>query len=70
MASRRVAVIVTALEKQGATARPTKAAGGWFIKFPNGDTVTIHGSESDARAEKNTRARVLRAGLTWPFDKK
>lgn len=65
---KRVRVIVVALERQGcAVERKTK---GWFIKFPNGDSTIIHLSESDHRAEKNTRARVLRAGLEWPFDGK
>lgn len=67
-ASKRNRIIITDLEKQGARVRETKA--GYIIFFPDGSSMSLHGSESDHRAEKNTRARVLRAGLTWVFDKK
>jgi len=66
--SKRNRIIITDLEKQGARVRETKA--GYMVFFPDGSSLTIHGSESDKRAEKNTRARVLRAGLTWVFDGK
>lgn len=64
--SKRVRAILASLESQGATVE--RRTRGWFVKFPNGDTTTIHPSDSDHRAEKNTRARVKRAGLRWPFD--
>lgn len=63
---KRVKVILSSLERQGAQLKATKK--GWFIMFPNGSSATVHKSESDPRAEANTRSRVLRAGLTWPFD--
>lgn len=63
---KRLKIILVSLERQGCgVERKNK---GWFIKFPNGDSTMIHTSDSDHRAEKNTRARVLRAGLQWPFD--
>ena len=63
---KRVKVILSSLERQGALLKATKK--GWFIMFPNGSSTTVHKSESDPRAEANTRSRVLRAGLKWPFD--
>lgn len=66
--SKRNRIIITDLEKQGARVKETKA--GYIIFFPDSSSMSLHGSESDHRAEKNTRARVLRAGLTWVFDKK
>jgi hypothetical protein len=66
--SKRNRILITSLEKQGCIVRITKT-GGWFVQFPNGSSMPVHNTDSDHRAEKNTRARVLRAGLTWPFDK-
>ncbi len=66
--TKRNRILITALERQGATSRETK--NGWMVRFPDGTSMTLHRSESDIRAEKNTRARVLAAGLDWPFDKK
>lgn len=31
---------------------------GWMIRFDNGDQVMIHGTPSDHRALRNTRARL------------
>ncbi len=64
--SKRLRIILVNLERQGCVVERRKQ--GWFVKFPNGESTTIHLTESDHRAEKNTRARVLRAGLSWPFD--
>lgn len=64
---KRLRAILAALEGQGCgVERKDK---GWFVKFPNGTSMMVHLTESDHRAEKNTRARVLRAGLEWPFDR-
>lgn len=65
-AERRIRAIMASLDGQGCVVQEKQR--GWFVKFPNGDTMTVHKTESDHRAEKNTRARVLRAGLKWPFD--
>ena len=69
MVSKRLRIIINSLEDQGCVVRETKS--GWLVRPPAKDAeqFAIHGTESDHRAEKNTRARVLRAGLTWPFDK-
>jgi hypothetical protein len=68
--TKRNRIIITDLEKQGCTVRET-ASGGWMVYFPDGKTsMPIHNTDSDQRAEKNTRSRVLRAGLTWVFDHK
>lgn len=66
--TKRNRIIIADLEKQGARVRETKA--GFIVFFADGSSMSLHGSESDHRAEKNTRARVLRAGLTWVFDRK
>ena len=67
--SKRLKIILTSLESQGCTVIPTKK--GWQVRFPDGEnSIQLHTSESDHRAEKNTRARVIRAGLLWPFDSK
>lgn len=68
MVSKRIRVVLTSLEAQGATVSPTNK--GYMVRFPNGDSMTMHRSESDHRAEMNIRARVKRAGLEWPFDPK
>ena len=54
---KRVKVILSSLERQGAHLKATKK--GWFIMFPDGSSTTVHKSESDPRAEANTRSRVL-----------
>lgn len=36
---------------------------GVMLTSPEGATITIHGTETDHRAEKNTRARLKAAGL-------
>lgn len=69
MASKRPRIIAADLERQGAKVRTTRNDG-YFVAFPDGSSLTFHQSESDPRSEKNTRARVLRAGFTWPFDPK
>ena len=65
---KRTRVILASLEEQGATVKPT--TNGWIVFFQDEakSSMVVHGTESDPRAERNTRARVLRAGLTWPFD--
>ena len=64
--SKRMRIVLTSLERQGCEITPTNK--GWFVKFPNGDSMTLHRTDSDHRAERNTRSRVKRAGLEWPFD--
>lgn len=63
---KRSKIVLSSLEKQGARLKQTNK--GWFVMFPDGSTLTMHLTESDSRAESNTRSRVLRAGFTWPFD--
>jgi hypothetical protein len=69
MSSKRMRVVLSSLEEQGCNVQPTRS--GWMIRFPDGvESMTLHRTESDWRSEKNTRSRVIRAGLIWPFDKK
>lgn len=56
------------LERQGATVVATRS--GWMIRPLTGPGIAIHKTESDRRALQNTRARIRRAGLTWPLDRK
>lgn len=67
-APKRTRIILASLEAQGARVKATTK--GWMVHFPDADhsSMVIHKTESDPRAEANTRARVLRAGLSWPFD--
>ncbi len=68
MTSKRHRIVIASLTEQGATVTETKS--GYLIKCPDKKTtITFHKTESDPRAEANTRSRVLRAGLSWPFDK-
>lgn len=66
--SKRNKVIIASLSSQGARVKETTK--GWMVFFNDADksSMVIHKTESDPRAEKNTRARVLAAGLKWPFD--
>lgn len=66
LSHRQMSILLTDLERQGATIRQTKQ--GYLLKFPDGTTTTFHRSPSDHRAIKNMRSRVLRAGMTWYFD--
>lgn len=69
--NKRQRALIASLVNQGCTIKELRgSAGGFMVLFPNGESMTVHGSEGDHRAEKNTRARVLRAGLSWPFDPK
>lgn len=64
---KRHKIILSSLESQGCRIKETTK--GWLIFFPDGEsTMGLHKTDSDHRAEANNRARVLRAGLTWPFD--
>jgi hypothetical protein len=67
-APKRIKIILASLTAQGARVKETTK--GWIVFFPDEakTSMTMHKSESDHRAEANNRARVLRAGLTWPFD--
>ena len=65
-APKRTRIILASLESQGARVKQTTK--GWLVFFDDGSSMVVHKSESDHRAEANTRARVLRAGLKWPFD--
>lgn len=69
MASKQIKILITSLEKQGAVCRETR--GGWMVRPPNKDAeqFAFHATESDHRAMENTKGRVRRAGLTWPFEK-
>lgn len=62
------ATVFADLERQGVTVVATR--NGWQIRPLQGPPIVIHKTESDRRALRNTRARVRRAGLIWPPDRK
>jgi hypothetical protein len=68
MISKRTRIIVASLEEQGAKVIELSHKKGHMVRFKDGSSLTMHNTESDPRAEANTRSRVLRAGLKWPFD--
>lgn len=49
------------LTDAGITVQQTKA--GWQVLAPDGSIITVHRTESDHRAMKNTMARLKRAGV-------
>lgn len=63
---KEVRLLLRSLEMQGADVLPAKK--GKLIRFPNGDTLTVHFTNSDHRSTLNMRAAIKRAGLQWPFD--
>lgn len=65
MKTRQLELLAKALEKkQGARVRRTKS--GYWVATDKG-TASFHLSPSDVRAELNTRARIEKIGLVWPF---
>ena len=61
--------LLDGLEAQGC--RIQEASVGYRIYPPNGHKImTLHLTLSDGRGMKNLRSEALRAGLTWPLDKK
>lgn len=68
--SKRLRVIIASLESQGCKIKETTK--GYIVFFPDEakSSMVLHHTDSDHRAEMNTRSRVLRANLSWPFDKR
>lgn len=63
---KEVEKLMDSLAEQGCLVKAVKA--GYWVGFPDGKTsTTVHLSQSDTRSFKNTRAHILRAGLTWPL---
>jgi len=58
--------LLTHVESQGVTVTPVKK--GYLLRLPDGGSTTVHLSVSDARGPANLRARLKRAGVTWPSD--
>lgn len=65
--TKSIKIILEGLEAQGARIKQTRD--GYQVMCPSGDIVTMHATESDHRALRNTRSRIKRAGLVWPLDK-
>ena len=58
-------VVLASLESQGCKLKDCTK--GTMVYLPNGEAMTIHRTNSDHRSVLNQRARVLRAGLSWPL---
>jgi hypothetical protein len=58
--------LLTHIEPQGVKVTPVK--NGYMLRLPDGGSTTVHLSVSDHRGPANLRARLKRAGVTWPTD--
>lgn len=68
LSQKELRALLTHLEKQGARVKET--SDGFQILPPDGGQIIhFHVSTSDKRAANNMRARVKKAGMTWPGDK-
>lgn len=65
MERKRIKALIAGLEAQGATIRETSH--GWQVLCPEGGLVTLHGTPSDHRAERNLRSELRRRGMKWPL---
>lgn len=59
--SKEMRQLFSKLTDAGIAVQQTKA--GWQILAPDGSIITVHRTESDNRAMKNTMARLKRAGV-------
>jgi len=68
MSHKEIRTIVDYLVEQGTeTTRTTK---GILLRFPNRDTAMVHFTTSDVRARSALAAKVHRAGLRMPMDRR
>ena len=54
------------IEPQGVKISPVK--NGVMLRLPDGGTQVVHFSVSDHRGPQKLRARLKRAGVSWPTD--
>lgn len=66
MSRKEIARLLDHIEPQGVgTTRTTK---GVLLRLPDDTTTMLHWTGSDVREAKNVRARLKRAGVSWPTD--
>jgi hypothetical protein len=65
--TREHARVIDYLEAQGATA--TRTTKGLMFRGPDGQTATLHWTESDWRSTRNFRANIRRMGLQYPGER-
>lgn len=66
MSRKEIARLLDHIEPQGVTT--TRTTKGVLLRLPDQSTTMLHFSGSDVREAKNVRARLKRAGVSWPTD--
>ncbi len=66
LSKKETARLLTHVEAQGV--QVTDVKNGVMLRLPNGESTVVHYSVSDHRGPANLRARLKRAGVTWPTD--
>lgn len=64
MARKEIARLLDHIEPQGVSV--TRTTKGVLLRLPDDTTTMLHFSGSDVREPKNVRARLKRAGVSWP----
>lgn len=67
LSKKETAKLLAHIEPQGVVV--TNVKNGYLLRLPNGETTTVHLTESDHRGPLNLRATLRRAGVDWPTDK-
>lgn len=66
MSKKEIARLLDHIEPQGVNV--TRTTKGLLLRLPDQTTAMLHFTGSDVREPKNVRARLRRAGVTWPGD--
>lgn len=66
MSRKEIVRLLDHIEPQGVTY--TRTTKGVLLRLPDKTTAMLHWTGSDVREPKNVRARLKRAGVTWPGD--
>jgi hypothetical protein len=66
LSKKESARLITYVESQGVKVSSVKS--GYMLKFPNGESTTMHLTGSDNRGPLNLRAVLKRNGIDWPTD--
>lgn len=66
LSKKESARLISYVESQGVKVSSVKS--GYMLKFPNGESTTMHLTGSDNRGPLNLRAVLKRNGIEWPTD--
>lgn len=66
MSRKEIARLIDHIQPQGVNV--TRTTKGVMLRLPDQSTTMLHFTGSDVREAKNVRARLKRAGVTWPTD--